>query len=56
MCFTFKNFYATCMETNANMHDLNNVIRYKTNQRFMLKFTPIYAILDHILRKNLPKP
>jgi hypothetical protein len=39
-----------------NMRDLNVVIRYETDQRFMLKFTPIYAILDHILRKNPPEP
>jgi hypothetical protein len=39
-----------------NMHDLNSVIRYETDQRFMLKFTPIYAILDHILRKNPHEP
>jgi hypothetical protein len=39
-----------------NMRDLNFVIRYETDQRFMLKFTPIYAILDHILRKNPPEP
>ena len=38
-----------------NMRDLNSVIRYETDQRFMLKFTPIYAILDHILRKNPPE-
>ena len=38
-----------------NMRDLNSVIRYDTYQRFMLKFTPIYAILDHILRKNPPE-
>ena len=35
-----------------NMRDLNSLILYETDQRFMLKFTPIYAILDHILRKN----
>jgi hypothetical protein len=35
-----------------NMCDLNVVIRYETDQRFVLKFTPIYAILDQILRKN----
>jgi hypothetical protein len=39
-----------------NMRDLNVVIRYETDQRFMLKFTPIYAVLDHILRKNPSEP
>ena len=39
-----------------NMRDLNSVICYETDQRFMLKFTHIYAILDHILRKNPPEP
>jgi hypothetical protein len=38
------------------MRDLNVIIRYKTDQRFMLKFTPIYAILVHVLHKNLPEP
>jgi hypothetical protein len=39
-----------------NMRDLNSVIRYETDQRYMIKFTPIYAILDYILRKNPPEP
>jgi hypothetical protein len=39
-----------------NMHDLNAVIRYKIDQRFMLKFTHIYVVLAHVLRKNLPEP
>jgi hypothetical protein len=39
-----------------NMRDLNTVIRYETNQQFMLKFTPIYIVLVHVLRKNLPEP
>jgi hypothetical protein len=39
-----------------NMRDLNFVIHYEIDQRFMLKFTPIYAILDHILRKNPLEP
>jgi hypothetical protein len=39
-----------------NMRDLNSLIRYKIDQQFMLKFTPIYAILGHILRKNPPEP
>jgi hypothetical protein len=38
-----------------NMHDLNSVIRYETDQRIMLKFTPIYAILDHIYAKIRPR-
>jgi hypothetical protein len=38
------------------MRDLNVVIRYETDQRFMLKFTPIYAILVHIYAKNPPEP
>jgi hypothetical protein len=38
------------------MRDLNVVIRYEIDQRFMLKFAPIYAVLVHDLRKNLPEP
>jgi hypothetical protein len=30
------------------MRDLNIVICYETDQRFMLKFTPIYAVLVHV--------
>jgi hypothetical protein len=36
-----------------NMRDLNVVIRYETDQRYMLTFKPIYVVLDHILRENL---
>jgi hypothetical protein len=35
----------------VNMRDLNAVTRYETDQRFMLKLTPIYAVLVHDLRK-----
>jgi hypothetical protein len=38
------------------MRDINVVIRYETYQRFMLKFTPIYTVLVHVLCKNPPEP
>jgi hypothetical protein len=39
-----------------NIRNLNVVIRYETDQRFMLKFTHIYVILVHVLRKNPSEP
>jgi hypothetical protein len=38
------------------MRDLNIAIHYETDQRFMLKFVPIYAVLVHVLRKNPLEP
>jgi hypothetical protein len=37
-----------------NMRDLNIVICYETDQRFMLKFTPIYAVLVHVYAITRP--
>jgi hypothetical protein len=51
-----KTFTRHARKLTLNMRDLNVVIRYETDQRFMVKFTPIYAVLVHILCKNLLEP
>jgi hypothetical protein len=61
MRFTFKNFYATCIETNAkrvrsSRRNSDPICRYETYRRFTLNFVLIYGVLVHVLHLNLLEP